>query len=155
MGNHPAALRAGLGVNADAKVLADGERNVRDGELKDGCNVRPAVLGGQNRMRVFEEEILVPAVAVTTSDMRGEALALANDALFGLGAGVWTRDINHAGNFGRDIQAGRVGANCDHLHPALPGNGGGMGVDPARRAGRSGGARRLPARHGLRRQRPG
>jgi len=107
-----------IGRKEGAKVLAGGERNVLEGELKDGYYVKPTVLEGNNKMRVFQEEIFGPVVAVTTFDTPEEALALANDSLYGLGAGVWTRDINRAYNFGRNIQAGRVWTNCYHLYPA-------------------------------------
>ena len=107
-----------IGRKEGAKVLAGGERNVLEGELKDGYYVKPTVLEGHNKMRVFQEEIFGPVVAVTTFETPEEALALANDSLYGLGAGVWTRDINRAYNFGRNIQAGRVWTNCYHLYPA-------------------------------------
>ena len=107
-----------IGRKEGAKVLAGGGRNVLEGELKDGYYVQPTVLEGNNKMRVFQEEIFGPVVAVTTFDTPEEALELANDSLYGLGAGVWTRDINRAYNFGRNIQAGRVWTNCYHLYPA-------------------------------------
>ncbi len=107
-----------IGKKEGAKVLTGGGRNVLDGELKDGYYVKPTVLEGNNRMRVFQEEIFGPVVAVTTFETPEEALAIANDSLYGLGAGVWTRDINRAYHFGRSIQAGRVWTNCYHLYPA-------------------------------------
>jgi hypothetical protein len=69
-------------------------------------------------MRIFQEEIFGPVVSVTTFKDDGEALAIANDTLYGLGAGIWTRDLNRAYRFGRAIQAGRVWTNCYHLYPA-------------------------------------
>ncbi|MFT3987525.1 aldehyde dehydrogenase [Aestuariivirga sp.] len=107
-----------IGRKEGAKVLAGGSRNMLEGELKDGYYVHPTVLEGNNKMRIFQEEIFGPVVSVTTFDTPEEALAIANDTLYGLGAGVWTRDINRAYNFGRSIQAGRVWTNCYHLYPA-------------------------------------
>jgi aldehyde dehydrogenase len=76
------------------------------------------VFEGHNKMRIFQEEIFGPVVSVTTFHDEDEALALANDTLYGLGAGVWTRDMNRAYHMGRGIQAGRVWTNCYHLYPA-------------------------------------
>ena len=80
--------------------------------------MKPTVFAGHNKMRIFQEEIFGPVLSVTTFEDEDEALAIANDTLYGLGAGVWTRDINRAYRFGRDIQAGRVWTNCYHLYPA-------------------------------------
>jgi aldehyde dehydrogenase len=107
-----------IGKKEGAKVLTGGERLIQDGELKDGYYVTPTVFEGSNRMRIFQEEIFGPVVSVATFDTPEEALAIANDSLYGLGAGVWTRDINRAYQFGRSIQAGRVWTNCYHLYPA-------------------------------------
>ncbi|QIG49293.1 aldehyde dehydrogenase family protein [Nordella sp. HKS 07] len=107
-----------IGRKEGAKVLAGGERNMLDGELKDGYYVQPTVFEGNNKMRIFQEEIFGPVVSVTTFDTPEEALAIANDTLYGLGAAVWTRDINRAYRFGRAIQAGRVWTNCYHLYPS-------------------------------------
>jgi aldehyde dehydrogenase len=107
-----------IGKQEGAKVLIGGERNVLSGDLKDGYYVKPTVLQGQNKMRVFQEEIFGPVVAVTTFKDEAEALAIANDTLYGLGAGVWSRDGNTAYRMGRGIQAGRVWTNCYHLYPA-------------------------------------
>jgi aldehyde dehydrogenase len=107
-----------IGKKEGAKVLAGGGRNMLDGELKDGYYVKPTVLEGHNKMRIFQEEIFGPVVSVTTFETAEEALKLSNDTLYGLGAGVWTRDINRAYQFGRGIQAGRVWTNCYHLYPA-------------------------------------
>jgi aldehyde dehydrogenase len=101
-----------------AKVLAGGERAKFDGDLGDGYYVKPTVLKGNNKMRVFQEEIFGPVVSVTTFKNEEEALAIANDTLYGLGAGVWTRDVNTAYRMGRAIQAGRVWTNCYHAYPA-------------------------------------
>src|SRR6202008_766439 len=95
-----------------------GERNHLGGDFKDGYYIKPTVFRGHNRMRIFQEEIFGPVVSVTTFKDADEAMAIANDTLYGLGAGVWTRDINRAYRFGRGIQAGRVWTNCYHLYPA-------------------------------------
>ncbi len=107
-----------IGKKEGAKVLTGGERNVLAGELSEGYYVKPTVLEGQNKMRVFQEEIFGPVLAVTTFKTEAEALELANDTLYGLGAGLWTRDINRAYRMGRGIQAGRVWTNCYHLYPS-------------------------------------
>jgi len=107
-----------IGRKEGAKVLAGGERNTLDGELKDGYYVKPTVFEGNNKMRIFQEEIFGPVVSVTTFDTPEEALKIANETLYGLGAGVWSRDGNRAYHFGRAIQAGRVWTNCYHLYPA-------------------------------------
>jgi len=107
-----------IGRQEGAEVLAGGARAVFEGEMSGGYYVQPTVLKGKNSMRVFQEEIFGPVVSVTTFKDEEEALALANDTLYGLGAGVWTRDMNRAYQFGREIQAGRVWTNCYHLYPA-------------------------------------
>ena len=107
-----------IGKKEGAKVLAGGSRAVLDGELKDGFYVQPTVLLGNNKMRVFQEEIFGPVVSVATFKTADEALAIANDTLYGLGAGVWTRDGSLAYRMGRGIKAGRVWTNCYHLYPA-------------------------------------
>jgi aldehyde dehydrogenase len=107
-----------IGKLEGAKVLAGGERSTFGGELKDGYYVKPTVFKGHNRMRIFQEEIFGPVVSVTTFKNADEALEIANDTLYGLGSGVWTRDINQAYRFGREIKAGRVWTNCYHLYPA-------------------------------------
>ncbi|CAH2601327.1 aldehyde dehydrogenase B [Rhodovastum atsumiense] len=101
-----------------AEILTGGERAHLGGDLEGGYYVKPTIVRGHNRMRVFQEEIFGPVVAVTTFKDDDDALALANDTLYGLGAGVWTRDGNRAYRFGRAIQAGRVWTNCYHLYPA-------------------------------------
>ena len=107
-----------IGRQEGAKVLTGGERNVLEGDLKEGFYVKPTVFQGHNRMRIFQEEIFGPVVSVTTFKDEAEALEIANDTLYGLGAGVWTRDGNRAYRFGRGIQAGRVWTNCYHAYPA-------------------------------------
>jgi aldehyde dehydrogenase len=107
-----------IGKKEGASLLTGGERANLDGELKDGYYVKPTVFEGHNKMRIFQEEIFGPVLSVTTFEDEDEALEIANDTLYGLGAGVWTRDINRAYRFGRGIQAGRVWTNCYHLYPA-------------------------------------
>lgn len=107
-----------IGKQEGAELLAGGERNILESDLKDGYYVKPTVFKGHNKMRIFQEEIFGPVVAVTTFKDMDEALEIANDTLYGLGAGVWTRDINTAYRVGRGIQAGRVWTNCYHMYPA-------------------------------------
>ncbi len=107
-----------IGRQEGATVLTGGERNVQEGELSEGYYVKPTILEGHNKMRVFQEEIFGPVLAVTRFKDDDEALAIANDTLYGLGAGVWSRDGTRAYRFGRAIQAGRVWTNCYHLYPA-------------------------------------
>jgi aldehyde dehydrogenase len=106
-----------IGRKEGAKVLCGGER-VKLSGLEDGYYVAPTIFEGQNSMRVFQEEIFGPVVSVTKFDGFDQAMAIANDTLYGLGAGVWTRDMNTAYRAGRAIQAGRVWTNCYHLYPA-------------------------------------
>lgn len=101
-----------------AEFLLGGERQLLSGDLANGYYVQPTLLKGHNKMRVFQEEIFGPTLAVTTFEDEAEALAIANDTEFGLGAGVWTRDINRAFRMGRGIEAGRVWTNCYHSYPA-------------------------------------
>jgi aldehyde dehydrogenase len=107
-----------IGRQEGAEVLAGGERNNLPGDLAGGYYVQPTVFRGHNRMRIFQEEIFGPVVSVTTFKDDAEALSIANDTLYGLGAGVWTRDGTRAYRFGRSIQAGRVWTNCYHAYPA-------------------------------------
>ena len=107
-----------IGRQEGAQVLAGGARNMLEGDLAGGFYIQPTVLQGHNRMRVFQEEIFGPVVSVTTFRDDAEALSIANDTLYGLGAGVWSRDINRCYRFGRAIQAGRVWTNCYHAYPA-------------------------------------
>jgi aldehyde dehydrogenase len=106
-----------IGRSEGARILTGGERRVHDG-LEDGYYVQPTIFEGSNRMRIFQEEIFGPVVAVTKFRTTEEALELANDTQYGLGAGVWTRDMNTAYRLGRGIRAGRVWTNCYHLYPA-------------------------------------
>src|SRR3984957_13905221 len=107
-----------LGTQEGAECLIGGERNALDGELKNGYYIKPTVFRGHNKMRIFQEEIFGPVLSVTTFKNEEEALEIANDTLYGLGAGVWTRDGTRAYRFGRSIQAGRVWTNCYHAYPA-------------------------------------
>jgi aldehyde dehydrogenase len=107
-----------IGKQEGAKVLAGGARNRLEGDLADGFYVQPTVLQGHNKMRVFQEEIFGPVLSVTTFRDDDDALAIANDTLYGLGAGVWSRDASRCYRFGRAIQAGRVWVNCYHAYPA-------------------------------------
>ncbi|WP_338764283.1 aldehyde dehydrogenase [Massilia sp. METH4] len=107
-----------IGRQEGAEVLAGGERLTHEGDLKGGYYVRPTVFKGDNRMRIFQEEIFGPVVSVTTFKDEEDALRIANDTLYGLGAGLWTRDGARAFRVGRAIQAGRVWTNCYHLYPA-------------------------------------
>jgi aldehyde dehydrogenase len=107
-----------IGKDEGAEVLIGGERNVLQGDLAGGFYVKPTVFKGENSMRVFQEEIFGPVLAVTTFKDESEALAIANDTRYGLGAGVWTRDANRCYRFGRGIEAGRVWVNCYHAYPA-------------------------------------
>ena len=107
-----------LGRQEGAKVLIGGERAQQKGDLEGGYYVQPTLFKGHNKMRIFQEEIFGPVLAVTTFKDEAEALALANDTLYGLGAGVWSRDGNVAYRMGRAIKAGRVWTNCYHAYPA-------------------------------------
>jgi aldehyde dehydrogenase len=101
-----------------AELLTGGKVEKLEGSLATGYYIQPTLLKGNNKMRVFQEEIFGPVVSVTTFKDEAEAVAIANDTEFGLGAGVWTRDINRAYRVGRAIKAGRVWTNCYHLYPA-------------------------------------
>jgi aldehyde dehydrogenase len=107
-----------IGKKEGARVLLGGERAKLSGDLAGGYYVQPTVFEGHNKMRVFQEEIFGPVVSVTSFDGFDDGIAKANDTLYGLGAGVWTRDGNTAYRAGRAIQAGRVWTNCYHLYPA-------------------------------------
>ena len=107
-----------LGVQEGATVLAGGEQAHLSGDLADGYYIQPTVFKGHNKMRIFQEEIFGPVLAVTTFKDEAEALTIANDTLYGLGAGVWSRNGNIAYRMGRAIKAGRVWTNCYHAYPA-------------------------------------
>jgi aldehyde dehydrogenase len=107
-----------IGKKEGAKLLTGGARLALNGELAEGYYMQPTVFEGNNKMRIFQEEIFGPVLSVTPFEDEDEALAIANDTLYGLGSGVWTRDMNRAYRMGRGIQAGRVWTNCYHLYPA-------------------------------------
>ncbi|SDW86442.1 aldehyde dehydrogenase [Marinococcus luteus] len=108
-----------IGKQEGAEVLVGGEAaQVDDEDRSQGYYVQPTVFKGHNKMRVFQEEIFGPVLSVTTFKTKEEAMEIANDTLYGLGAGVWSRDMNTAYRFGRAIQAGRVWTNCFHDYPA-------------------------------------
>src|ERR1035438_1222291 len=107
-----------LGKKERAKIAMGGERAKLPGDLAGGYYVMPTVFAGHNKMRVFQEEIFGPVVSMTSFKDFDDAIAIANDTLYGLGAGVWTRDGSTAYRAGRAIQAGRVWTNCYHLYPA-------------------------------------
>ncbi len=107
-----------IGYEEGAELLAGGRLAHLGGELEGGYFFQPTVFKGDNKMRIFQEEIFGPVLAVTTFKGEQEALRIANDTMYGLGAGVWTRDTSRAFRMGRGIQAGRVWTNCYHLYPA-------------------------------------
>ena len=107
-----------IGKQEGAEVLVGGAANQLGNELNQGYYIQPTVLKGHNKMRVFQEEIFGPVVCVTTFKTTEEAIAIANDTLYGLGAGVWTRDAHELYTVPRAIQAGRVWVNCYHAYPA-------------------------------------
>jgi aldehyde dehydrogenase len=107
-----------LGREEGAEVLVGGDRARLPGDLVEGYYIQPTMFKGHNKMRIFQEEIFGPVLAVTTFKDEAEALQIANDTQYGLGAGVWTRDGSRAYRLGRAIQAGRVWTNCYHAYPA-------------------------------------
>lgn len=106
-----------IGKSEGAKVITGGERTDLGGDLSGGYYVQPTIFAGHNKMRIFQEEIFGPVVSVTSFADYDEAIGLANDTPYGLGAGAWSRDGNIAYRAGRDIQAGRVWINCFHVYP--------------------------------------
>jgi aldehyde dehydrogenase len=119
-----------IGKQEGAKLLTGGERADLGGDLAGGYYMQPTIFEGDNSMRIFQEEIFGPVVSVTKFDHFDDAMKIANDTLYGLGAGVWSRDMNTAYRAGRTIQAGRVWTNCYHAYPAHAAFGGykGSGV---------------------------
>ncbi len=107
-----------IGKSEGAQLITGGERAELGGDLNGGYYVTPTVFSGHNGMRIFQEEIFGPVVAVTPFDSYDDAIGIANDTLYGLGAGVWSRNGNVAYRAGRDIKAGRVWTNCYHMYPA-------------------------------------
>ncbi|MET1081573.1 MAG: aldehyde dehydrogenase [Burkholderiales bacterium] len=107
-----------IGKQEGAQCLIGGEKAVVGSDITGGYYVQPTIFKGNNKMRIFQEEIFGPVVALTTFKDEAEALAIGNDTLYGLGSAVWTRNINIAYRMGRGLQAGRVWTNCYHLYPA-------------------------------------
>jgi aldehyde dehydrogenase len=107
-----------IGKQEGAQCLTGGSRLMLGGELEGGYYINPTVFKGNNKQRIFQEEIFGPVLAVTTFKDEAEALSIANDTIFGLGAGVWSRDGSRAYRMGRGIKAGRVWTNCYHAYPA-------------------------------------
>jgi aldehyde dehydrogenase len=107
-----------IGRQEGARALVGGAKAEMPGDLAGGYYVQPTIFEGRNTMRIFQEEIFGPVVSVTPFGDFDDAITLANDTLYGLGAGVWTRDGNQAYRAGRAIKAGRVWTNCYHLYPA-------------------------------------
>lgn len=107
-----------IGKEEGAELLTGGSVNKLEGELGGGYYVQPTIFKGHNKMRIFQEEIFGPVLSVATFKDDAEAMEVANDTLYGLGAGVWTRNIDKAYRFGRGIQAGRVWTNTYHQYPA-------------------------------------
>lgn len=107
-----------IGKEEGAEVLVGGEAQVHEGETAEGFYIQPTILKGHNKMRVFQEEIFGPVVAFTTFKTTEEAIEIANDTIYGLGAGVWTRDAHEIYQVPRAIQAGRVWVNQYHAYPA-------------------------------------
>jgi len=107
-----------IGKKEGARVVLGGEPVDLGGDLSGGYYVQPTIFEGQNQMRIFQEEIFGPVVSVTRFADLSDALKIANETLYGLGAGVWTRDLHAAYHLGRTIQAGRVWTNCYHMYPA-------------------------------------
>ena len=106
-----------IGKDEGAKLITGGERTELGGDLSGGYYMQPTIFAGNNKMRVFQEEIFGPVVSVASFTDYDDAMSIANDTLYGLGAGVWSRDGNTAYRAGRDIQAGRVWVNCYHAYP--------------------------------------
>ena len=107
-----------IGKQEGAKLLLGGNRVDLGGDLSEGYYIEPTIFEGENSMRIFQEEIFGPVVSVAKFDGWDQAMEIANDTLYGLGSGVWTRNINTAYRAGREIQAGRVWTNCYHAYPA-------------------------------------
>ncbi len=106
-----------IGKGEGAKLVTGGERAELGGDLSGGYYVQPTTFSGNNKMRIFQEEIFGPVVAVTSFTDFADAMSIANDTIYGLGAGVWSRDGNTAYRAGREIKAGRVWVNCYHAYP--------------------------------------
>ena len=106
-----------IGKDEGAELLIGGDKYSNE-TYPQGCYIQPTIFKGDNKMRIFQEEIFGPVLSVTTFKDEEEALAIANDTIYGLGAGIWTRDVHQMQKFTRGIEAGRVWANCYHLYPS-------------------------------------
>ena len=106
-----------IGKAEGAELLIGGEKEINE-EYPEGCFIKPTIFKGNNKMRIFQEEIFGPVLSVTTFKDIDEALEIANDTIYGLGAGVWTRDVHEMQKLTRGIEAGRVWANCYHAYPS-------------------------------------
>jgi aldehyde dehydrogenase len=107
-----------IGKAEGARCIVGGEPAHLGGDLENGYYIQPTVFVGHNKMRIFQEEIFGPVLSVTKFKNLEDAIAIGNDTVYGLGAGVWSRNANHAYRVGREIKAGRVWTNCYHLYPA-------------------------------------
>jgi aldehyde dehydrogenase len=107
-----------IGKQEGARCVTGGARAELGGKLKDGFFMKPTVFVGHNKMRIFQEEIFGPVLSVTKFKTLEEAIEIGNDTIYGLGAGVWSRNVNNTYRVGREIQAGRVWTNCYHMYPA-------------------------------------
>ena len=107
-----------IGKQEGARIATGGERVRLPGDLEKGYFLRPTMFVGHNKMRIFQEEIFGPVLSVTKFKDLNDAIAIGNDTLYGLGAGVWSRDVNNTYRVGREIKAGRVWTNCYHMYPA-------------------------------------
>ena len=107
-----------IGKEEGAKCLTGGDRAHLGGDLENGNFLQPTVFSGNNNMRIFQEEIFGPVLSVTKFKDLEEAIKIDNDTIYGLGAGVWSRNSNNQYRVGREIKASRCWTNCYHLHPA-------------------------------------
>jgi aldehyde dehydrogenase len=107
-----------IGKEEGAKCLTGGEQAHLGGDLENGFFLKPTVFAGNNKMRIFQEEIFGPVVSVTKFKTLEEAIEIGNDTVYGLGSGVWSRNVNNLYRVGREIKAGRCWTNCYHLYPA-------------------------------------
>src|SRR5208283_1449803 len=107
-----------VGKAEGARCATGGEQAHLGGDLEQGYYVKPTVFVGHNKMRIFQEEIFGPVLSVTKFKTLEEAIEIGNDTIYGLGAGVWSRNVNNTYRVGRAIEAGRVWTNCYHVYPA-------------------------------------
>jgi aldehyde dehydrogenase len=107
-----------IGKQEGAKCVTGGERATVEADIEGGNYIQPTVFVGHNKMRIFQEEIFGPVLSVTTFKTLDDAIEIANDTLYGLGAGAWSRNGTDAYRLGREIEAGRVWTNCFHVYPA-------------------------------------